>query len=96
MPLTVFEQIAVVHLSARTKLGEMRKETVWYGCLKYKEAGLGDLRQTSLIYYKAIRGLHPIMSWCRGLTPVSNSAPRSRFPLPPPSGVRRKKEGKKK
>ena len=33
---------------------------------------------------------------CRGLTPVSNQAPRSRFPLPPPSGVRRRKEGKKK
>ena len=31
---------------------------------------------------------------CRGLTPVSNEAPRSRFPLPPPSGVRRRK-GKK-
>ena len=50
MPLMVFEQIAVVHLSARMKLGEMRKETVWYGCLKYKEAGLGDLRQTSPIF----------------------------------------------
>ena len=33
---------------------------------------------------------------CRGLTPVSNSAARSRFPLPPPSGVRRRKEKKSK
>lgn len=48
--LMVFEQIAAVHLSARMKLGEMRKEIVWYSCLKYKEAGLGDLRQTSPIF----------------------------------------------
>ena len=36
-----------------------------------------------------------LMPHCRGLTPVGNSAPRSRFPLPPPSGMRRRK-GKKK
>ena len=31
---------------------------------------------------------------CRGLTPASNSAARSRFPLPPPSGMGKRGEKK--
>lgn len=70
MHLMVFEQIAVVHLSNRMKLGEMRRDCVLC-LLKYKAAGLDYLRQTNslsdkadhAVYYKSIRGLCPITSW---------------------------------